>query len=71
LLEDVPAIPFDIPAAAMYGMIRYANKDKKSDALDKLIAAHAVALRVILVTNNERDFKTYPGLVLDNWIEPH
>ncbi len=71
LLEDIPAIPFDIPAAAAYGMIRYATKDKKSDALDKLIAAHAVALRVILVTNNERDFKTYPGLVLDNWIEPH
>ncbi|NOT18242.1 MAG: type II toxin-antitoxin system VapC family toxin [Sulfuriferula sp.] len=71
LLEDVPAIPFDIPAAAMYGMIRYANKDKKSDALDKLIAAHAVALKVVLVTNNERDFKSYPGLVLDNWIEAH
>jgi tRNA(fMet)-specific endonuclease VapC len=33
-----------------------------------LIAAHAVSLDVVLVTNNERDFVSYPGLRLENWL---
>lgn len=37
-------------------------------ALDKLIAAHAIALDVILVTNNETDFALYPNLRIENWI---
>jgi tRNA(fMet)-specific endonuclease VapC len=36
--------------------------------LDKLIASHAVALNVSLVTNNERDFLAYPGLHIENWL---
>lgn len=71
LLEDIPAMPFDQSAAANYGIIRAATKEKKSDALDKLIAAHAISLEAILVTNNERDFKAYPGLKLENWTESH
>lgn len=71
LLEDIPAVPFDVSAASAYGIIRAATRDRKRDALDKLIAAHAVALGVTLVTNNERDFKDYPGLKLDNWAENH
>lgn len=41
---------------------------RKKDHLDKLIAAHAVSLDVALVTNNERDFVSYPGLRLENWL---
>jgi tRNA(fMet)-specific endonuclease VapC len=33
-----------------------------------LIAAHAVALRSILVTNNVRHFSRVPGLVVKNWV---
>jgi tRNA(fMet)-specific endonuclease VapC len=36
--------------------------------LDKLIAAHAVALDVILFTNIERDFASYPGVKIENWL---
>ena len=36
--------------------------------LDKLIAAHAVSLGAIVVTNNIKDFAKYPGLLLENWI---
>lgn len=68
LLEDIVAAPFDAQAAATYGPIRLATRDRKRDALDKLIAAHAVALDVALVTNNEADFAGYPGLRVENWI---
>ncbi len=68
LLEDIPAQPFDTEAALIYGPIRRATSKKKRDALDKLIAAHAIALDVTLVTNNEIDFAGYPGLRVDNWV---
>jgi len=45
-----------------------ATRDRKRDALDKLIAAHAVALDVALVTNDEADFADYPGLRIENWL---
>jgi tRNA(fMet)-specific endonuclease VapC len=67
LLEDIPPEPFDRGAARAYGPIRLAARDKSRDALDKLIAAHAVALDVALVTNNEDDFMGYPGLRTENW----
>ena len=69
LAEDMPVMPFDQDAAIAYGPIRQATRDSKKDHLDKLIAAHAVALDVVLVTNNLRDFTKYPGLQLENWIE--
>lgn len=38
------------------------------DALDRLIAAHAIAAECVLVTNNEADFNHYPGLNIENWV---
>lgn len=67
LLADVPVLAFDSDAAASYGIVRAAVRDRKRDALDRLIAAHAISLSVTLVTNNETDFKDYPGLVIENW----
>ncbi len=68
LLEDIMVAPFEAHAARAYGPIRAATKDRKRDALDKLIASHAVALGVPLVTNNEADFAGYAGLVVENWV---
>lgn len=68
LIEDIPVAPFDGPAAVAYGPIRRATRDSKRDHLDKLIAAHAVSIGVALVTNNERDFAKYPGVVTENWL---
>jgi tRNA(fMet)-specific endonuclease VapC len=68
LIEDIPVVPFDAAAAEAYGPIREATRERKKDHLDKLIAAHAVALDVMLVTNNERDFASYPGVKLENWL---
>ena len=69
LIEDIQVIPFDSAAGKAYGPIRLATRETKKDALDKLIAAHAVALSAIVVTNNTKDFAKYPGLVVENWIE--
>lgn len=71
LLEDIEVAPFDAAAAISYGPIRHSSRDRKRDALDKLIAAHAVALGVTLVTNNEVDFTGYPDLRVENWVACH
>lgn len=70
-VEDVPVAPFDIRSAQSYGPIRLATRERNRDALDKLIAAHAVALGTVLVTNNTADFQAYPGLVVENWANNH
>ena len=71
LLEDIMVAPFDAQAAKAYGPIRAAYKDRNRDALDKLIASHALALGVTLVTNSEADFVNHAGLRVENWISNH
>ncbi len=69
LIEDIPVAAFDAAAARAYGPIRQATRERKRDQLDKMIAAHAVSLDVVLVTNNEIDFSSYPGLKIENWLD--
>lgn len=71
LLEDIVVAPFDGMAAHAYGHVRQASNNRKRDALDKLIAAHAIALNITLVTNNEADFVAYPGIKIENWVSNH
>jgi tRNA(fMet)-specific endonuclease VapC len=68
LIEDIPVVPFDSAAASAYGPIRAAMRERSKDHLDQLIAAHAVALDMVLVTNNEPNFASYPGLKIENWL---
>ncbi len=70
LVELIPVLPFDRAAGEAYGPVRMATRERKADHLDKLIAAHAVAADVVLVTNNVRDFAAYPGLRIENWLDP-
>lgn len=37
--------------------------------MDMQIAAHALSLQAILVTNNTHHFERVSGLVLENWVE--
>ena len=71
LLEDILVEPFEGQAARTYGPLRAANRERNKDALDKLIAAHALALDVTLVTNIEVDFRGYAGLRIENWVNTH
>ena len=54
-------IPFDSDAARTYGAlcasVRAAGRDPKPRRFDLLIAAVAVALRIPLITRNEKDFR--------------
>lgn len=68
LASDIPVLPFDEAAAERYGVQRAAVRDRRCDALDRLIAAHATSLGLTLITNNEADFRDYPGLVVENWV---
>jgi tRNA(fMet)-specific endonuclease VapC len=68
LTSRIPVAAFDEDAAKAYGVLRAAVSSRRRDALDRLIAAHAVSLGVTLVTNNEADFAGYPGLTFENWV---
>ena len=68
LITRVPVLPFDERAAESYGVLAAAVRDRNRDTMDRLIAAHAVSVGITLVTNNEVDFKDYPGLVVENWV---
>ena len=67
-LLEVPVAPFDADAARVYGQVRLASRERRRDALDKLIAAHALALDLTLVTNTPQDFADYPDLRIENWV---
>jgi tRNA(fMet)-specific endonuclease VapC len=43
--------------------------DRRRDALDRLIAAHAASLGLTLVTHNAADFRDCPGLLVENRIQ--
>ena len=70
LVRRIPVLAFDAAAAVSYGVQWAAGSERRRDALDRLIAAHAVCVGATLVTNNEADFKDLPGLVIENWTLP-
>lgn len=68
-LVPLEILPFTQKAALTYGSIR-ARLEKKGQiigAYDMLIAAHALAERLTLVTNNTQEFTRINDLSLENW----
>lgn len=70
LLEILKVENFGVAQGLMYGSLSSLFPNRKAN-LDRMIAAHALSLGVILVTNNISDFEIYKsaGLKLENWIE--
>ena len=60
-----------LPAAAAgpYGQIRAALRARGTPIgqNDLWLAAQALATDLVLVTNNEREFRRVPGLKIQNW----
>lgn len=69
-LIRVDSLLWDSDAANCYGKLRalMQKKGKVLGNLDMLIAAHALAVGAILVTN-ERAFRQVDGLILEDWFE--
>jgi tRNA(fMet)-specific endonuclease VapC len=69
LLETVMVVPLAPSVAKAYGAIRAGLERAGTPigALDTIIAAHAVDLDAILVTNNLREFGRVPGLACEDW----
>ena len=68
-LSIVDVLPFDSGAAVEYGKI-CADLRKKGTpigTMDMLIAAHARAENLIVVTHNTREFERVEGLQLEDW----
>lgn len=68
LLGTLTAKAFDMDAAVMFGRLSQQFPARKS-SFDRMIAAHALSLGLIVVTNNAADFAMYTdaGLVVENW----
>jgi tRNA(fMet)-specific endonuclease VapC len=68
-LAPFTILEFASPEAVAYSHVR-AKLERAGTpigALDTLIAAHAVARDLTLVTNNEREFRRVAGLRVENW----
>jgi tRNA(fMet)-specific endonuclease VapC len=63
-------LPYDAHAAAHYGSIRAAleRQGEPIGVNDLHIAGHARSRGLTLVSNNLREFRRVPGLLLENWI---
>jgi len=68
-VSSVTVIPFDDECASAFGRIasELAQAGSPIGDFDVLIAAHAVALDLILVSNNSKHFSRVRGLRSENW----
>lgn len=61
---------FDQQSALIYGKIR-ADLERIGQGIgpmDTLIAAHAMSLDAILITNNTKEFQRVPNLNIEDWL---
>ena len=70
VLGALEVLPFETPADASYGLLRTRLEKAGTPigANDLLIAAQALALGYVIVTDNEREFSRVKGLRLQNWL---
>ena len=75
VLGALEVLPFETPADASYGFLRTRLEQAgtpigANDLLNNnlLIAAQALALGYVIVTDNEREFSRVEGLRLQNWL---
>ena len=68
--KRISVLPLDSSVSAEYGRIRVVLEAQGTPLgnNDMWVAAHALATRLILVTNNEREFRRVPDLKVENWV---
>ncbi|WP_218081760.1 type II toxin-antitoxin system VapC family toxin [Anthocerotibacter panamensis] len=72
LLSSLKIFPLTVDADRYYADLRVylENNGTPIGPNDMLIASHALALDLILVTANIREFSRIPRLKVENWLEP-
>jgi tRNA(fMet)-specific endonuclease VapC len=71
LINEIVCVDFDAEAAAVFGRIRW-DLERRGEPIgpyDMMIAAHALSLGLILVSDNLRELRRIDGLALENWRE--
>ena len=70
LIALIPVLPLDESASIQYGKIRQhlQTSGKLIGNNDLWIAAHALASKLTLITNNVAEFERVPGLRVENWV---
>ena len=69
-LKIIRVMPWDAEAAGFYADIRHqlVTSGQQIGELDMMIAAHAISLGAVLVTNNTRHYGRIDApLILENW----
>jgi tRNA(fMet)-specific endonuclease VapC len=69
-IGDIAVLPFDQTCADRYANLAasLARRGSPIGEFDTLIAAHALALDLTLVTNNVKHFQRVRGLRVENWL---
>ena len=69
MIARLEVLPFGELAAAHFGQVRaeLARAGTSIGPYDQMIAGHARAAGLVLVTNNVDEFKRVPGLRIENW----
>lgn len=68
-LANIQTLEWDIHASNHYGIVR-ADLEKRGQvigSLDMLIASHALAENLIIITNNMDEFKRVNALKFEDW----
>ncbi len=71
VLSAIEVLPLEEPVDKEYANLRF-HLEKAGTPIgpnDMLIAANALALNLILVTANQREFSRVPGLTVENWLK--
>ena len=70
ILATIPVLPLEVPADVDYGRqrVQLEASGQPIGGNDLLIAAHALALGLTLVTHNTREFSRIVGLQVEDWL---
>ena len=70
LLRLIRVLDFDHAAAREAARVRadLESQGQKIGPFDTLIAGHALTTTLTLVTNNIREFRRIPGLMIEDWM---
>lgn len=70
VLDTLEVLPLEVPFDEIYGDLR-AMLERKGQLVgpnDLIVAAQALSLELVLVTDNVREFSRVDGLTIENWL---